>query len=423
MSAREARSGPSKHEQRAFLRDLRRLRSRRNASLADIAGRTGFPVDALADVETGQDLPSLPALEAYLRGCGEPLGPWEDRWRRLAPVAAVSRELPTREAGASPMATAGAEAVGAEAAGPPGTGTPGTPGTDTPGTPGTPDAGQLAYTMKRLGARRSGRARTRARRPAAVSARYVTGGVAAAVLLAAAATAAALLSWTSTPGQRGPAASPATPSRAPAPARDTQGGTPAPRVTGHASPPATGGAVAPAGAWHEVTGVGCPQDRDDSVILDRARAGPGWASGGGGWTGDGCDGSAVWTMNPNGNQPLPSAMTWTFSPPNGASSCTLTVFVPTRDALGVSDYSILTASQGTSQAVATVPVSQGAVAGQWVALGTYPVSGSPVEITMSPAPAAVGKPGPGAHGKDHLAGQAPGHNAAIAASAASARCS
>lgn len=66
-----------------FLRDLRGLRARRGLGLDEIAVRTGFPADDHAATETGPGLPSLPALGAYLRGCGEPLAIWEDRWRRL----------------------------------------------------------------------------------------------------------------------------------------------------------------------------------------------------------------------------------------------------------------------------------------------------------------------------------------------------
>jgi len=127
---------------------------------------------------------------------------------------------------------------------------------------------------------------------------------------------------------------------------------------------------------------------------------------GGGWTGNGCDGSTLWTMDPNGNQAAPSILTWAFSPAVGVSRCTLAVFVPTQNALGVSDYSVTIGPPATGRIVAAVLVRQAAASGQWLPLGTFPVSDSPLEITTAPAP---GAPGPGHHG-------------AIAASAASARC-
>jgi hypothetical protein len=126
---------------------------------------------------------------------------------------------------------------------------------------------------------------------------------------------------------------------------------------------------------------------------------------GGGWTGDGCDGSTLWTMDPNGNQPVPSTLTWRFSP-TGAARCTLAVFVPTLNALGVSDYSVSVGPPGASQVVTTVPVRQSAEAGQWLTLGTFPLSGPSLEITTAPMPAAPG----------------PGHHGAVAASAARAVC-
>jgi hypothetical protein len=155
-----------------------------------------------------------------------------------------------------------------------------------------------------------------------------------------------------------------------------------------------------------VAGVGCPADGDDAITVNNAPTGPGWMPAGGGWTGDGCDGSALWTMDPNGNQPAPSTLTWTFTPPAGAARCTLAVFVPTQNALGMSDYSVSMGAAATAKVVAAVAVSQAPEAGQWLTLGTFPVSGSPLEITTAPAPAASG----------------PGHHGAIAASAARALC-
>src|SRR6516165_7941327 len=123
MPLRTARSGRPEDARAGFFRDLRALRTRRGLKLADIAERTRFPADALADVESGPELPSLPALEAYLRGCGEPLAGWEDRWRQLDQAAAAGAagaagagELPVREAGTSVLAAAGASAGQAAAA-------------------------------------------------------------------------------------------------------------------------------------------------------------------------------------------------------------------------------------------------------------------------------------------------------------------
>jgi hypothetical protein len=153
--------------------------------------------------------------------------------------------------------------------------------------------------------------------------------------------------------------------------------------------------------------VGCPSDGKDTVTVDNAPTGPGWMPAGGGWTGDGCDGSTLWTLDPNGNQPAPSTLTWWFNPPAGARQCTLAVFVPTTNALGVSDYSVSVGPAATAQVVAIVPVWQATEAGQWLTLGTFPVHGSWLEITTAPVP---GAPGPGHHG-------------AVAASTARARCS
>ena len=179
-------------ERKEFFRDLAALRARRGLSLAEIAERTQFPADTLAAVESGPEVPPLPALEAYLRGCGEPLATWEDRWRQLdqgtAAVVASDGDLPVREAGTSPLASAGAALAGAAA------------------------AGGAAYTIKRLG---NGGSRKRlpgtsrpgaASWPAAASGRRVpalryAAAASAAVLLAGGGV--ALLAWGHTAGHRG----------------------------------------------------------------------------------------------------------------------------------------------------------------------------------------------------------------------------
>jgi hypothetical protein len=168
-----------------------------------------------------------------------------------------------------------------------------------------------------------------------------------------------------------------------------------------------------------VAGIGCPEG---DVILTSAPAGPGWIASDGGWTGNGCDGSTVWTMDPNGKQPVPSAVTWKFGLSAGVSHCTVAVFVPTRNALGVGEYAVFADGTATGPDTASVAVSQAAAAGQWVTLGSYPVRGTSLEIQVAPAPGAPGDPGPGARGRNHGAGLGPGHNAAIAASAARAAC-
>ncbi len=53
-------------------------------------------------------------------------------------------------------------------------------------------------------------------------------------------------------------------------------------------------------------------------------------------------------------------------------------------------------------------------------LGSYLVRGASLQTQVEPAPDTMGEPGPVAHGRYHVAGQNPGHNAAIAASAARA---
>jgi len=63
----------------------------------------------------------------------------------------------------------------------------------------------------------------------------------------------------------------------------------------------------------QVTGFGCPQGAGKGVIMGNALIGPGWAVADDGWTGNGCNGGSVWTMNPTGHQPVPSNLTWFFA--------------------------------------------------------------------------------------------------------------
>ena len=70
-------------EKAAFLRDLRALRDQAGLGPRDLAARAHFPEATLTTAEAGPDLPSLPVLQAYVRGCGAGEAEWEDRWRRL----------------------------------------------------------------------------------------------------------------------------------------------------------------------------------------------------------------------------------------------------------------------------------------------------------------------------------------------------
>ena len=250
-----------------------------------------------------------------------------------------------------------------------------------------PAGGSAEYTMKHLGTR-----------PARRSRRTITITTAVALLAASGVALASVIQLGGHAGRAGAApsrasAQPGAVSAPSAPARRAPSASPAPHGRGPAQS-------------LEVVGVGCPNDSEEAVTLDNAPTGPGWMPAGGGWTGNGCDGSTLWTMDPNGNQPAPSTLTWRFSPAAGAARCTLAVFVPTQNALGVSDYSVSIGRTATGRVVAAVPVRQATETGQWLTLGTFPVSGSRLEITTAPVPGASG----------------PGHHGAIAASAARARC-
>lgn len=258
--------------------------------------------------------------------------------------------------------------------------------------------GRAAYTLKRLGTRRT----RKSGRAVAVAA--------AVALLAAGGAVASYNQLGGHAGRPGPAPSrgPSQPGAAPASSSPAVAAPPAQaRRTPSAAP--TPSSIAPGHgpvASLEVAGVGCPSDGDEAVSLHNAPTGPGWMPAGGGWTGNGCSGITLWTMDPNGHQPVPSTFTWTFGLAAGTRRCTLSVFVPMQNSLGVGDYSVSVGPAATSQVVAATSVSQAAQAGHWITLGTFAVSGPSLEITTAPLPGASG----------------PGHHGAIAASAASASC-
>ena len=85
-------------ERAAFLRDLRALRDQAGLRPQELAARAHFPVETLTSAEAGPALPSLPVLQAYVRGCGAAAGSaeWEDRWRRLTQDPDVETALPSR---------------------------------------------------------------------------------------------------------------------------------------------------------------------------------------------------------------------------------------------------------------------------------------------------------------------------------------
>jgi transcriptional regulator with XRE-family HTH domain len=107
MPHREASSKRPPEEREEFFQGLRAFRARKGLSLRDVAARIQVPAETLAEAETGPELPSLPVLEAYLRGCEERLTEWEDWWRSLQPGTEATAVLPVRDAGTSPAARAG----------------------------------------------------------------------------------------------------------------------------------------------------------------------------------------------------------------------------------------------------------------------------------------------------------------------------
>jgi hypothetical protein len=90
-----------------FLRELRQLRSGAGLGHAELAARSHFPYDRIRAAERGPALPDLPVLAAYVQGCGATTDEWEERWRTLRGLPALS-PLPTRPAGCSGLAAAGA---------------------------------------------------------------------------------------------------------------------------------------------------------------------------------------------------------------------------------------------------------------------------------------------------------------------------
>lgn len=333
--------------------------------MSGYAERPGQP----ADNGGGEELPKRQ------RGAS-PLGAAGAKARQADPAGG---DLPKRQPGASPLAAAGAKARQTRARQ--------TRATETVALADTaPPVPVAAYTTGNPGggggpARRPGRG-------VAIAA--------AVALLAAGGVTFAFLSRSGGHAGYAEAASSAAPVRPPATAAPAHRNSPtSPAGQGHGST-----------ASLEVAGVGCPADGGQTFTLDSAPIGPGWNRAGGGWTGNGCDGSTLWTMDPNGNQPIPSTLTWSFTLRPGASRCTLAVFIPTQNARGTSDYTVVNGPLATGHFLATFLVSQAAKAGQWFKLGTFPVSGSSLEITAIPVPGVSGL----------------GHYGAIAASAASASC-
>ncbi len=94
-------------ERAVFLRDLRALRDQARLRPQELAARAHFPEETLTSAEAGPALPSLPVLQAYVRGCGAAAGSaeWEDRWRRLTQDPDVETALPTRAPTVSALPT------------------------------------------------------------------------------------------------------------------------------------------------------------------------------------------------------------------------------------------------------------------------------------------------------------------------------
>ena len=355
-------------ELEAFFHDLRALRAGAGLSLAELAERAHFPAEALAAAETGPAVPPNPVLVAYVQACGGPVGQWEDRWRNASAAAASGFLTLALKPADTPPAHSAARAPGA--------------------------------TRRRRGrCRHAGRGRNGRRTDAPRCSHF-----------------------RSHSRQRQAAdlaeCAPARHIRA----RPHPGRSPSPVHPAASAPQMT--------SVLQVTGVGCPPSRDSGVTLTAAGPGRPWTAAQGGWAGNGCDGAAVWTMNPAGKQPSPSTLTWWFGALPGVSRCTLSVYVPTQNALGEAGYVV---SAGSGGSLGTVSIDQAADAGYWVVLGTFPASGSGYQIQLIPEVTELTAAGPAAKGPGnpaakpvppgHNSAAPPGHNSAIAASAAATACS
>jgi hypothetical protein len=99
--------GASGDDAARFLRELRQLRDGAGLGHAELAARSHFPYDSIRAAEVGPELPDLPVLSAFVRGCGGTTEEWEERWRSL--TSSPSLPVPeSRDAGRSDAATAGA---------------------------------------------------------------------------------------------------------------------------------------------------------------------------------------------------------------------------------------------------------------------------------------------------------------------------
>jgi transcriptional regulator with XRE-family HTH domain len=94
MPAHDGQHGEPREDLEALLRDLRALRARKGLSIAELAARTPFSQDTIAAAADGPDRPTMTVLEAYVRGCGDSLEGWKDRWQDLAPAADGPETLP-----------------------------------------------------------------------------------------------------------------------------------------------------------------------------------------------------------------------------------------------------------------------------------------------------------------------------------------
>jgi hypothetical protein len=99
--------GAAGDDEVTFLRELRQLRDGAGLGQAELAARAHYPYDSIRAAEIGPDLPDLPVLAAYVKGCGGTTEEWEERWRSL--TRSPSLPVPTaRHVGHSPAASAGA---------------------------------------------------------------------------------------------------------------------------------------------------------------------------------------------------------------------------------------------------------------------------------------------------------------------------
>jgi hypothetical protein len=118
-----------------------------------------------------------------------------------------------------------------------------------------------------------------------------------------------------------------------------------------------------------LAGPGCPATEANKT--DTYSPSDGWHPASGGWSGNGCDGTAEYTQTTGSPTHWEDVFNWVFTVRKGAR-CQFMIYIPDTSRAGtVAPYDVYGVQTATQYRIATFSIDQPTHRGKWVSSGSY----------------------------------------------------